>query len=145
MLKNTHDAEDITADVFMELWRRFDNFKSSGHIEGFLIVTAKNRCLNHLLKNNKIKFCELHDDLTDYAEINSKVIDTLYIKIKEEVERLPWRQRDIGKLILSGLTSAQIADKLGINYKTVCNLKGVIIATLRLNLRWYIKEYVNID
>lgn len=145
IIKNKEDAEDIAIDVFVELWKRIDSFKSEDHIKGFLILASKRRCLNYV-KRKKTIICYIddkNDDLIDHAEINAKVIDMLYKKIQEEVAHLSWRQKDIIERYLAGESPRDISNKLGIKYKTVCNLRDVAINTLKSKLNWYIQEYVN--
>lgn len=130
--KNMEEAEDITIDVFVEFWKRIDNFKTEDKAKAFLFITAKNRCLNYI-QRRKIVTCEL----TDYAEINAIVMDSIYEHMIEEVEKLPVRQRGIIKGYLSGLNAHEISKKLGMSYKTVCNVKATAINKLKSNLNWH--------
>jgi RNA polymerase sigma factor (sigma-70 family) len=131
MIKNMEEAEDTTVDVFVELWKRIKDFKTEDNIKAFLFITARNRCLNHLRVKKKIITCELK---YDYEEINAFVVDDIYNHIYKEIELLPNRQRAIIKSYLSGLKASEIANKLGISIKTVCNLKGVAENSLKKKL-----------
>lgn len=142
--KNMEDAEDIAIDTFVELWKHYDESNTNEQIKAFLFLVSKRKCLNHI-KKARIRTCEINDALINYADINSMVIDSLHKKISEEVEQLPWRQRDVARLILFGFDAKQIAMKLGIDRKTVFNTKYVVINTLKQRLEWYIKEYVYLD
>lgn len=133
MIKNMEEAEDITIDVFVELWKRIANFETEDKAKAFLFITAKNRCLNYL-QRKKIVTCEL----TDYAEINAIVMDNIYEHMIEEVEKLPVRQRAIIKSYLAGLKASEIAVKLGISLKTVCNVKAIAENSLRLKLKIFV-------
>lgn len=133
MIKNIEEAEDITIDVFVELWKRINDFKTESNIKAFLFITAKNKCLNYIHRK-KIVTCELN---ADYAEINAIVMDNLYEHIYKEVEKLPNRQKGIIKGYLSGLTAHEISKKLGISYKTVCNVKVEVIKKLKLKFHLY--------
>lgn len=131
--KNMEEAEDITIDVFVELWKRINNFETEDKAKAFLFITAKHKCLNYL-NCKKIVTCEL----TDYAEINTIVMDNIYEHMIEEVEKLPVRQRTIIKSYLSGLKASEIAMKMGISLKTVCNVKAIAENSLRLKLKMFI-------
>jgi RNA polymerase sigma-19 factor, ECF subfamily len=131
MIKNMEEAEDISVDVFVELWKRMGDFKTESNIKAFLFITAKNKCLNYLNVKKKIRTCELNQD---YAEINAIVMDNLYTLLYDEVERLPPKQKAIIKSYLSGLKASEIANKLGISYKTVCNVKAIAEHSLKKKL-----------
>jgi RNA polymerase sigma factor (sigma-70 family) len=131
MIKNMEEAEDLTVDVFVELWKRINDFKTEDNIKAFLFITARNRCLNHLRVKKKIITCELK---YDYEEINAFVVDEIYNHMYNEVERLPRQQRAIIKSYLSGLKASEISKKLGISIKTVCNLKAIAENSLNKKL-----------
>lgn len=133
MISNMEEAEDITIDVFVELWKRMDNFKTESNMKAFLFITAKHRCLNYI-QRRKIVTCKL----TDYAEINAIVIDNIYEHMIEEVERLPVRQRAIIKSYLARLKASEIARNMGISLKTVCNVKAIAENSLRLKLKMFV-------
>jgi RNA polymerase sigma-19 factor, ECF subfamily len=130
-IKNMEDAEDISVEVFVELWKRIGDFKTEDSIKAFLFITAKNKCLNHLRVKKKIITCELNQD---YAEISAIVMDNLYNLLYDEIERLPTKQKAIIKSYLSGLKAYEIANKLGISYKTVCNVKAIAENSLKKKL-----------
>lgn len=130
-IKNFEESEDITTEVFVELWKRMYNFKTESNIKAFLFITAKHKCLNVLNRKNKIITCELNQD---YAEINAIVIDNIYEQLLSEVEKLPTRQKQIIKSYLAGLKASEISNKLSISYKTVCNLKYIAENTLKKKL-----------
>jgi RNA polymerase sigma-19 factor, ECF subfamily len=134
LIKNMEDAEDISVDEFVELWKRIGDFKTEESIKSFLFITAKNKCLNHLRVKKKIKTCELNQD---YAEINAIVMDDLYNHLYNEVDRLPKQQQAIIKSYLSGLKASEISKKLGISYKTVCNVKAIAENSLKKKLRLF--------
>lgn len=43
---NYDDAEDITQDIFIELWNQRTKFESFNHVKSFLYLSVKNRCMN---------------------------------------------------------------------------------------------------
>ncbi len=131
LINNFEDAEDISVDVFVELWKRIGDFKTEDNVKAFLFITAKNKCLNHLRVKKKIITCELNQD---YAEINAIVMDDLYNHIYNEVNRLPKQQQAIIKSYLSGLKASEISNRLGISYKTVCNVKAIAEHSLKKKL-----------
>ena len=134
------EAEDITSETFIKLWKLRGHFESQDKILAFLHITAKNACLDYLrhlkLKSGKeeeIIHASDHDDhmMADDMEIRA----AFSRRISAEIEKLPRKCRRILKLsYLGGLKNEQIAERLHISEKTVRNQKAVAIARLRMNL-----------
>lgn len=134
------EAEDITAETFIKLWKIRHNFDSHQNIKAFLYITARNACLDCLrarqrstgmqqemlyllLQNNNITF--LHDEIK---------VDVL-TQVKEKIENLPPKCKQIFKMaFLERLKNAEIAEKLGLTLQTVKNQKVRAIKLLRLAL-----------
>lgn len=113
------EAEDITAETFIKLWKIRHNFDSHQNIKAFLYITARNACLDCLrarqrstgmqqemlyllLQNNDITF--LHDEIK---------VDVL-TQVKDKIENLPPKCKQIFKMaFFERLKNAEIAEKLG--------------------------------
>jgi len=134
------EAEDITSETFLKLWKLRENFENQDKILGFLHITAKNACLDYLrhlkIKTGKVEdiinvLSQDHDAIPDSAEISAALSKRIYM----EIENLPPKCRRIFKLsYLGGLQNEQIAERLHISEKTVRNQKALAIARLRINL-----------
>ena len=74
MLKNPHDADDITQETFLKLYTYTGKFQSDDHAKNWLIKVAINNCKNYF----RAKW-RSHDNLDDYAE-------TLGFESKEQSE-----------------------------------------------------------
>jgi RNA polymerase sigma-70 factor (family 1) len=134
------EAEDITAETFIKLWKIRHNFDSHQNIKAFLYITARNACLDCLrarqrstgmqqemlyllLQQNDITF--LHDEIK---------VDVL-TQVKEKIEGLPPKCKQIFKMaFLERLKNKEIAEKLGLTLQTVKNQKVRAIKLLRLAL-----------
>lgn len=44
-LKNTHDAQDITQDVFVHVWDHAPQYRPTGSPMGWLLTVCRNLCL----------------------------------------------------------------------------------------------------
>jgi RNA polymerase sigma-70 factor (ECF subfamily) len=133
------DAEDITADVFVTLWKLRAQWDSIRNIKAFLYVTARNACFNYLkhqkTKSDKQKelafMAEREQELILQSEIESELI-TL---IKREIDGLPQTCKTVFSMsFLEGYENAAIAQKLGISDQTVRNLKSIALKTIKKNL-----------
>lgn len=46
MLKNPHDADDVTQEVFLKLYTAYVEFQSEAHVKNWLIKVTVNACRN---------------------------------------------------------------------------------------------------
>ena len=52
-LKNTHDAQDITQDVFVHVWDHATQYRPTGSPMGWLLTVCRNLCLMHLRREGR--------------------------------------------------------------------------------------------
>ena len=134
LVRNEEEAQDITTDTFVKLWRLRDRFESLNNIKAFLYVTSRNASLDHFRKLQRQR--SLQKDLNylfdtearlGHEVISAEVISELYMRI----EQLPDACRRIVKMILfENLNTAEIAEKLGISNQTVLNQKAKAVSKL---------------
>ena len=48
MLRNSHDAEDVTQDTFVKAWRHLGSFRPRNSFSTWLFTIARRTALNHL-------------------------------------------------------------------------------------------------
>lgn len=48
MLRNAHDAEDVTQDTFVKAWRHLASFRPENQFSTWLMTIARRTALNHL-------------------------------------------------------------------------------------------------
>lgn len=138
---NDAEAEDVTAEAFVQLWNHKADFNSLKAVSAFLFITARNRCYN-LIKHNKMRLShertlgELMDEETgDPFALEQLRIELLAV-IAKEVEKLPERLRTVFLLSFKeGLKPAQIAQRLQVSVKTVSNQKLTAIRVLQAALQ----------
>ncbi len=137
------EAQDITADAFVQLWRNRTEFKHIKAISSFLFVTARNRCYD-LLRHKRVKsrheeeLLAMMDDHyhSDFFHVQVRLEAAKLLRA--EIEKLPERMQEV--LLLSfreGLKPAEIAEKLNISVKTVSNQKLSAIKILKSALHQY--------
>lgn len=136
-LKDSRDAEDVTADTFVKLFHHREKFVSFSNIEAFLKVTVRNACFNNL-RYNRIRTTK-RDELI-YQLSQEEQPDLGWVEAEEaflnlvfaEVHKLPEKMREIFLLSYrDGLKPAEIAKKLGIEVRTVSNQKSNAIRFLK--------------
>ena len=142
------DAENITQDVFTDLWERRDAIDHIENVNAYLFRLVRNRCLDYLKhKVFEQKYAE-NVQASFEIELNLKLqsldrFDVSDISEGNEMERLvrdainslPKRCRDI--FLLSrrkGLKYREISEKLGISVNTVECQMGIALKKLRVKL-----------
>jgi RNA polymerase sigma-70 factor (ECF subfamily) len=134
MLQHSTEAEDVTAEAFCELWKVREKIREDGHIEAFLYVAARNKCVNILLKRKRAPHISI--------EINGQpeAVDTIYeeidylktIKALEiAIEQLPPQQKEvIRQYYIQGLSMAEVAHNMNIDIKTAYTHRTRAVAFL---------------
>ena len=140
------DAENITQDVFTDLWERRDSMDHVENMNAYLFRLVKNRCLDHL--KHKIfeqKYVEVMQTSFE-IELNLKlqsldrfdgsdmsVGNDTEILVRAAINSLPKRCRDIFLLSrMEGLKYKEISERLGISVNTVECQMGIALKKLRV-------------
>ena len=125
-LKVIEDAEGITQEVFIELWKNRKKINVNLSLSSFLFTIAKNKIIDHFRKQQKQTL--FNNYLQHYVEFTN----TLYIdnaennatseQVESAIKKLPKKRKIV--LLLSkkfGLSRREIADFMGISENTVKN------------------------
>lgn len=83
ILKNPHDAEDITQNVFLKLYKSDIKFASTNHEKGWLLLTAKNMSINSL-KHWKLRIVDLLSVKETSRNIETDDTLKLILKLKDK-------------------------------------------------------------
>jgi len=130
------EAEDIVSDSFAKLWHGRNAISSEEHIQGFLVTTTRNACLNLIkqkkrrhLSNNELSYL-LADREEDFFR---KIVEAeLLRKVHPHIEQLPKKCKAVFKHIyLDGLSTDEVAARLGITTRNVLNQKARAIQLLK--------------
>jgi len=130
-------AEDVTQDVFVQLWTR-NTDAIILDLSSYLYAATRNGVFNRLGKEEK--YTQLPDDVESIENhansADSKMLHAEFLSgFTALVEALPEQQRIVFKLKFNeNLSSQEIADKLQISPKTVRNHIGRALATLKSEL-----------
>ena len=130
-LKNSDDANDVTQDVLIQLYKTTKEFESDSHLKNWLIKVTVNRC-KMIFRSPWSKM----EDINEYAEslgFEEKDHQDLFQAVMEldKKYRVP-----IMLFYYDGYTTAEIASLLGIPEKTV----STRIFRAKAKLRDYLKE-----
>ncbi|OQA57792.1 MAG: ECF RNA polymerase sigma factor SigE [Candidatus Omnitrophica bacterium ADurb.Bin277] len=121
-----HDAEEVTQDVFVRLYRSLGSFKFEASFKTWLYRVTVNSALNHSKKWKGIRMKErgeIREDIeaTDASEVSKSLEkEDAGREAKGFLERLNPDQRACLVLReIEGMNYAGIAETLGINLNTV--------------------------
>jgi RNA polymerase sigma-70 factor (family 1) len=137
-VQNRQVAEDIVQDVMMKVWDNKNELKEIKNIEAWCMTLTRNRSLDHL-KAKSSKTSELNDNHMSLASDSTpdKLLERSEVmkKIKEVVDQLPLKQREV----------VELRDFKGFSYKEIAEIVGTDINLVKVNLhraRKTIKEKV---
>jgi RNA polymerase sigma-70 factor (ECF subfamily) len=135
-LGDYNDAEDITQEVFIELWYQRAKFESLNQIKAFLYLSIKNRCLNfqkHLtIKENYSKaMLGSQEQLFEEYIIETEVVQ----EINNAIINLPEQRKQIILLSMQGLKNNEIAESMRISINTVKLQKKIAYRQLREKMK----------
>lgn len=143
LISNQEEAQDITAETFVKLFRLHDRFATEANIKAFLYITARNNSLNylnyaHTRKTSYKDFSEsipeqllvdINDDPSQRAILETGLLKEIYLAIED----LSDRSKQVIKMIyFHGLDTEAIAQQLSISRDTVRSLKRHALKLLRL-------------
>jgi RNA polymerase sigma-70 factor (ECF subfamily) len=136
LVKNQADAEEITQEAFVRLWKAAPGWQPKATAKTWLFTVAHNLCLDRLrsARRNTGNTGELQDEAASDSVRPSRRLDQLQQAnaVRAALEQLPDRQRHA--LLLShydGLSNAEIGDVLGVGVEAVESLLSRARRTLR--------------
>ncbi|MDR1274513.1 MAG: sigma-70 family RNA polymerase sigma factor [Odoribacteraceae bacterium] len=134
-IKDVEQCKDISQEALLLYWERRRDFDQLFQVKSFLYVTARNRCLN-LLKREEVNRNFLQESFREgepFYEENLIEQET-YRLVRQAVKALPPQMRAIIEHAMDGLTNPQIAQEMGISEGTVHALKKTAYRKLRERL-----------
>lgn len=147
MLKNKMDADDVTQEVMIRIWKNINSFNALA-AKTWIMKTTNNLCIDYLRKravalNREIEIDELFEDT--YSTNSNK--DNPYLtthfkmmasKVKEAIQRLPENLRSVFVLYeIQELKYKEISAALGFPINSV----KVYLLRARKKLQEELKEY----
>lgn len=147
-LHSTHDAEEVTQDVFVKVHERLGQFRGEAEVSTWIYRITVNACLDRLRARKRRSRFGLHlffgsdirEDAREFPQFNHPGVP---MEDREATERimkaigtLPERQQTALILkTIDGLSQQQIANVMGLTVKAVESLLSRARATLNEKLR----------
>jgi RNA polymerase sigma-70 factor (ECF subfamily) len=138
-LRNSHDAEDMTAEVFMRAWQAIGRYQSTGApFTAWLYRTASNAIVDQQRKRRGVvEDIDQHRNLAAAGSVEDVVAERDRVRrIGLVAQRLPARQRTVFALSFShDLTHNAIARRMGRSRGAVKLLQYRAVAGVRAGVR----------
>jgi len=97
MVIDHDDADDLTQETFIKVWRALENFKGDSQLFTWLYRIATNECLNFLAKKKRRFFLPINDiteELSNKLEHSDMISgDEIQLKLQKALLILPDKQR----------------------------------------------------
>ena len=128
---NSADAEDVTQEVFVKMWRKLKLFDTNKNFKTWLFTIAKNTAIDYLRKKKTIPFSHfdtaegrnfLEETLIDSSPLPSEVLDNAALakEIERAIKKLPNAYRAVINFrYQDNLTFREIAQRLNEPLDTV--------------------------
>ena len=116
-------AEELSQDVFLELWRRRETLAPDSSVAGYLMQAVRNRALNHLrhlhVQKKSAVYVEALSEPAEQADAETEAGE-LQDAIRDAIAALPPRTREVFLLSRErNLRYSEIAEQLGVSVKAV--------------------------
>lgn len=125
ILNNSQDAEDVTQEVFLTLWRNNTYNPTRGSLSSYLTILTRSRSLDKLRsRGTRLKFIKRWSQYFHYqapqSPIELVVLKDRSEQVQQALARLPENQRQILEMAYyEGLSQSEIGKKLDIPLGTV--------------------------
>ncbi len=134
-VKNTEEAEDITQEVFVEVFKTISKFREDSSLFTWIYRIAVSRSLDAIKKKKSIKraaFFEkrVQSEVAEY-EIENTASDTLSPDSElEQIQQQQFIQFSLAKLTESQRTAFVLSHQDGLSYKEISEIMGKSLTSI---------------
>ena len=97
MVVDHDDADDLTQEVFIKVWKNLNKFREDAKLYTWVYRIATNECLSFLAKKKRRFFLPIHDvesELSNKIDLNSTIDgDEIQVRLQKALLKLPDKQR----------------------------------------------------
>lgn len=137
-----HECEDIVQETMVWLWENRDGIHPEKSLKSLLFTIVKNKCLNRV--SHKQVRQEVHQKLylkfsTQFEDPEFYMQEDLIQKLEAAIQALPKDYREAFEMSrYEDMTYQQIAEVVGMSYKTVAYRISQALRILRVELKDYL-------
>jgi len=137
MVIDHEDANDLTQEVFVKIWKNLDNFKGDSKLYTWMYKIATNECLTFLKKKRRkyfLSFSDVSQELSQKLD-NSQYIsgDEIQLKLQKALLKLPDKQRLVFNM--------KYYDEM--KYEEISNILGTSVGALKASYHLAVKKIEN--
>ena len=148
MIQNAEDAEDLTQDVFVEVFNSISDFREDSSLNTWLYRIAVNKCLELIRKRSRKKrFGFITSIFSDSEEVQLPDFEHPGVKL-ENKERAKVLFKAISKLPENQRTAFTLSKIEELSYKEISEIMKMSISSVesllfraRANLKKYLEDY----
>jgi RNA polymerase sigma-70 factor (ECF subfamily) len=122
IVRNHHDAEEVMQDVFVQAYQKLSQLKEPNKFSQWLLRIAQNRSRSflryqkrHSLPIESGNFTPVVENSPEESILRQELVDA----VKEAIESLPHKDRQIIKAHIDGLKPDEIHQATGLSYRAV--------------------------
>lgn len=97
MVIDHDDADDLTQEVFIKIWKNLDKFREDAKLYTWVYRIATNECLSFLGKKKRRFFLPINDveaELNNKIDLNTTLSgEEIQVKLQKALLKLPDKQR----------------------------------------------------
>ncbi len=133
-LHNKQNAEDVTQEVFIEVFLSAEKFKNDAKISTWLYRIAVNKSLNYIRDNKKRNIIKsLEDFFSNKQETNFQITDEnaqLSENIEKQNERIKLLHKTINSLSKNQKTAFTLHKFENLSYKQISEVMNLSLASV---------------
>lgn len=136
-IKNEADADDIAQTVFINLWTKHEKLQQVENIDGYIYTIAKHTVLNFIASRRvTIDIDSIAEPITAASPQAQIEASDMKLLIDMIVANMPPQRQTIYRMSREqGLNNDAIAEKLGLQKKTVENHLNLALGDIRKMLK----------
>ena len=124
ILKDIDESENVIQDVFLKIWFKRTSINPDLNFNSYLFTIIKNRVFDYFkeVKKNEFLKGKFWEKVLEYKEEDNEVKEERFARVKDAVENLSEKRKEIIKLNYEeGKSYEEIANQLNISKNTVKN------------------------
>jgi RNA polymerase sigma-70 factor (ECF subfamily) len=120
-LRNREAAEDVVQECFLRLWRNAADWREGTPVLPWLVLTAKNLCIDQLRRLRRVGPPEDAVSDIDETDLERDLYSAqLVARVRKAIAELPPRQRDALMLTWAGeLSNAEAGQMMGVSEQAI--------------------------
>ncbi len=145
ILTNPQEAEDLTQDIFLTLWRKRNYNPARGSVSSFLTVMTRSRAIDKLRgRSTQVKFLQRWQQIISTESHSSTPFESASLtqrseRVNHALSQLPETQRRVLEMAyFEGLSQSEIAKRLDAPLGTVKSWSRQGLLKLRKQLQNFI-------